>query len=237
MSTSVPTSDLAAALDTGPVASAWRAVILALVLTVGLFAALPLLGQLPSAPPPQLQIQPLEPAALPAHAPLPEPIAEPPQVPELNTPAPEPPAPQPSAPAQSVPPPPIQLNLALPPTTGQLDVVLVAPPVIQPVGPSDGIFDISGVDHIPRPIHRTPPLYPSRARLRHMEGTVELEFVVDASGQVINPVVVSATPAGVFEASALRAVQRWRFEPGKREGEAVPVRVRQTLEFKLESQR
>jgi len=45
--------------------------------------------------------------------------------------------------------------------------------------------------------------------------------------------VVSAEPEGVFEDSAVSAVKKWRFEPGRVDGEPVPTWVRLPVSFTL----
>ena len=59
------------------------------------------------------------------------------------------------------------------------------------------------------------PKYPRRAKLSKKEGSVELQFQIDANGYVHNAVVLQANPEGLFEQSALRAIKRWRFKPIK----------------------
>lgn len=90
------------------------------------------------------------------------------------------------------------------------------------------------VEQAPRPIALTPPSYPSRARQTGTTGAVTVSFIVDIDGRVADVHVVDAQPPGVFEDSALEAVRRWSFEPGRNGGSPVAVRVRQTLRFELE---
>jgi protein TonB len=63
------------------------------------------------------------------------------------------------------------------------------------------------------PVSRETPAYPSGALSRGVEGSVLLEYTVDARGRVVSPRVLEATPPGVFERAALRALSRWRYEP------------------------
>ncbi len=85
-----------------------------------------------------------------------------------------------------------------------------------------------------RILNRIPPLYPARALLRRTEGWVHLQLTIDADGLVEDAQVLDASPEGVFEKSALKAVRRWRFEPSSTGGRNEPVRVTQKIEFKLE---
>ena len=110
---------------------------------------------------------------------------------------------------------------------GLLDPTLVS-------HPQDYVFDIADMDTHPQPISQADPIYPTRARLQSIEGEVRLEFIVDRQGEVQTLRILTSTPHGVFDEAALRAVRRWRFQPGIRNGEAFPVRVYQTLKFTLE---
>ena len=85
------------------------------------------------------------------------------------------------------------------------------------------------------PLVTPPPFYPRTARARRKEGHVEVEFTVDKEGGVRDIVVIAASPPGLFERAAKRAIGRWKFEPHRVGGEAVAVRARQRVEFKLRS--
>jgi TonB family protein len=55
---------------------------------------------------------------------------------------------------------------------------------------------------------------------------------VAADGSVSNVIVERAEPAGVFDASALVAVRKWKFTPAMKNGKAVASRVRVPVEFR-----
>ena len=96
------------------------------------------------------------------------------------------------------------------------------------------VFEIGDLDEPPRPLARLDPIYPPQARMRRAEGNVTVEFVVAADGSVRDVAVVSSQPDDLFVSSAVRAIERWRFVPGTKDGEAVATRVRQRVEFKLD---
>ena len=78
--------------------------------------------------------------------------------------------------------------------------------------------------------------YPAEARERGLEGFVMVRYDVDESGRVVNPEVVSAQPAGVFDAAALAAVASWQYSPRMVGGEAVAVRgLTSRVSFKLDA--
>ena len=64
----------------------------------------------------------------------------------------------------------------------------------------------------PKPLSRANPEYPRAALRRGVEGSVLLEFSVDGSGNVVSPRVIEARPRGVFEAAALEALAKWKYE-------------------------
>lgn len=83
----------------------------------------------------------------------------------------------------------------------------------------------------PTPIRIRQPVYPEGALVRGIEGQVVVEFNLAEDGSVGNLRVVSATPAGVFDQAAIRAMRGWKY--------AVPAGAvprhpyRQTLAFTL----
>jgi protein TonB len=59
-----------------------------------------------------------------------------------------------------------------------------------------------------------------------------VEFLVDESGRVNHPHVVSSSDR-VFEEAAVRAVAKWQFEPGRRDGKIVRFRMTVPIVFRL----
>jgi protein TonB len=58
-------------------------------------------------------------------------------------------------------------------------------------------------------------------------------FVVDEHGKVENMTVQSSSDKS-FEGAALSAVKQWKFEPGRRNGQAVRFRMRVPITFPKE---
>ena len=86
------------------------------------------------------------------------------------------------------------------------------------------------------PVVRVNPQYPIRAAERGIEGWVELEFTITASGTVKNAVVTAARPARIFDSEALRAIGKWRYNPKIVDGKPVERKgVRVRLRFRLEN--
>jgi protein TonB len=97
---------------------------------------------------------------------------------------------------------------------------------------SDSVFDIAALDQRPRVVQQVPPTYPPDLRRRKVEGTVYVVFVVDETGRVQQPSVESSTDQA-FQAPALEAVRRWRFEPGVVRGQKVRSKLRVPIRFVL----
>ena len=81
----------------------------------------------------------------------------------------------------------------------------------------------SGKEVVPRKvISQTAPHYPPAAMRDGLEGTVELNATVEASGEVSTVEVVNGH--GKLNAAAIEAVKQRKYEPYK-ERTVVPVRV------------
>jgi protein TonB len=71
-------------------------------------------------------------------------------------------------------------------------------------------------DEPPKIVKRTTPVYPPQPFYAGIEGTVEIELVIDQRGLVSRLRVVKSIP-GLDEA-ALNCVKQWRFIPAKKAG-------------------
>lgn len=96
------------------------------------------------------------------------------------------------------------------------------------------IFDPSMLDQQVQPRFRVPPRYPYEMNRAGISGSVVVEFVVDANGEVKNPTVVRSTNRE-FEAPAIEAILKWKFRPGRKGGHAVASRASQEISFNLSS--
>jgi protein TonB len=94
--------------------------------------------------------------------------------------------------------------------------------------PSGGFFEGDII-----PLQRVPPAYPPDARRARITGYVQLEITVNADGTVRAAKVIDAKPKGLFEAAAVSAVYKWKFEPKVVNGQPVEQRGNQKIEFNL----
>jgi TonB family protein len=89
----------------------------------------------------------------------------------------------------------------------------------------------SGVS-VPRVIREVKPQYTSDAMRARIQGSVWLECVVQPNGQCTDiQIVRSLDPTFGLDREAIEAAGQWRFAPGTRFGEPVPVLV--TIELTL----
>lgn len=93
----------------------------------------------------------------------------------------------------------------------------------------DALFSVADLDSKPRVVHQPSPTMTSEMR-RKAPGTVYVIFSVGQDGRVSDPVVQKSSDP-VFEKAALNAVKQWKFEPGKRNGQAVRFRMRVPITF------
>jgi len=91
---------------------------------------------------------------------------------------------------------------------------------------TERIYDYLKIGQIPEMVDTGRPCYPDSAYKARCEGAVLVDVVIDEEGKVVDAKVAEAQPEGVFDAVALDAALRCRFEPIKIDGKAVKVRYR-----------
>jgi protein TonB len=57
------------------------------------------------------------------------------------------------------------------------------------------------------------PDYPRGAERRGVEGYAVVEYTISEDGSIVEPTVVEADPAGVFDRAVLRAIEGWAYAP------------------------
>jgi len=201
--------------------------LLALVGAVGLtgvfFLILPLMQAIGHGPAPDSTLRSVDAASLPPPPPPPPP-AEPEEEPEPKD---EPKLEEPTQQLDLA-----QLELTLNPGVGggwapaefavQADKATSKKEV-------DTLFALADLDQEPRVVYYVNPTLDPVLR-RKAPAKVFVVFAVDRNGRVENPIVQKSTDPA-FEAPALAAIKKWRFEPGKRNGQAVRFRMRLPIVF------
>jgi periplasmic protein TonB len=106
------------------------------------------------------------------------------------------------------------------------------------LGPGDGggigsgVFRAGGGVSQPAVIFKVDPEYSEEARKAKYSGTVMLAVIVDADGHARDIHVVKSLGMGLDE-KAVEAVEKWKFKPGMKGGQAVNVRATIEVNFRL----
>src|SRR3954447_18102164 len=101
-------------------------------------------------------------------------------------------------------------------------------------GTGGGVYRPGNGVTLPRVLHEERPQYTSDAMRAKVQGTVLLECVVRPDGSVGDVQVVrSLDPTFGLDQQAVAAAKKWRFAPGTRLGEPVPVLITIELTFTL----
>jgi TonB family protein len=106
------------------------------------------------------------------------------------------------------------------------DAALQVAPVALVAAPERGA--VQQLADAPRALHTVPPVYPSDALLNAVQGTVVVEFSLDAAG-VPRDLDITGASQGQFDAAAMQALASWRFAPPDAPGR----RYRQSFTFQL----
>ena len=107
----------------------------------------------------------------------------------------------------------------------------------------DGAFDCiragdSAAARAPSPETYTPPaVYPAGALESGTNGSVTVRYKVGRDGRVLDANVVSGTPAGTFDAEALKAVRQWRVRPVMKDGVAIEAWQQTRMSFEVPKHR
>ncbi|MEA1953693.1 MAG: TonB family protein [Campylobacterota bacterium] len=98
---------------------------------------------------------------------------------------------------------------------------------------ADAAMSEGTVDTKPRVISRSAMEYPKAAAKKGIKGYVIVNLLIAKDGSVELAKVIASSPAGVFDAVALRGVRSWRFAPAKYRGNPVKVWAKQKVRFDL----
>jgi periplasmic protein TonB len=83
----------------------------------------------------------------------------------------------------------------------------------------------------PRLTHNAFPEYSKEGRQKKIQGTCLLELVVGVDGLAHDIKVVRPLGYGLDE-QAVKAVQQWKFDPGRKDGEPVAVTINAEVSFR-----
>jgi periplasmic protein TonB len=99
-------------------------------------------------------------------------------------------------------------------------------------GIGGGAYRVGGGVSAPRALYAPDPEYSEEARKAKYQGVVVLWIVVGPDGKVHDMRVSRPLGLGLDE-KALEAVKQWRFEPARKDGQAVAVQVNVEVNFRL----
>jgi protein TonB len=101
-------------------------------------------------------------------------------------------------------------------------------------GTGGNVYQPGGDVTNPIEIRKGTPQYTAEAMRARAQGAITIECVVQTTGMCTNiRVKRSFNPTFGLDAEAIKAAAQWRFRPGTRRGEPVPVLVTMEIDFAL----
>ncbi|MET0555859.1 MAG: energy transducer TonB [Vicinamibacteria bacterium] len=108
-----------------------------------------------------------------------------------------------------------------------------------PDGVRDGVIGGTGrvpvpvtrFDRPPQRVHMVEPVYPPEAFAKKIQGTVELQILIDAEGHVARATVMRSIPQ--LDAAAIEAARQWIFKPATRDGRPVESLATAPVRFSI----
>jgi TonB family protein len=95
-----------------------------------------------------------------------------------------------------------------------------------------GAYRIGGGVSAPTIVFKVEPEYSEEARKAKFQGSVVLAIVVDEKGNPRDIRIIRPLGLGLDQ-KAIEAVEKWRFNPGKKDGRPVPVQAQIEVNFRL----
>ena len=99
-------------------------------------------------------------------------------------------------------------------------------------GIGDGLYRVGGGVSAPRTLYAPDPEYSEEARRSRFQGSVLLALIVGPDGNPRELSIMRSLGLGLDE-KALDAVRTWRFEPARKDGVPVAVRISVEVNFRL----
>lgn len=98
--------------------------------------------------------------------------------------------------------------------------------------PSAQIFKLGELDRRPVLVSSVEPVFPAELSTSSVEGVVVVRFVVNAHGLIEAPEIVAA-PHPLLGAAVTKALARWQFRAGLKNGRAVSTEMELPVRFNL----
>jgi bla regulator protein blaR1 len=96
----------------------------------------------------------------------------------------------------------------------------------------DGAYKVGNGVLPPKVLSKVDPDYTQEDRDARIEGAVVLKAIITAAGSAENITVVRSVSPGLDQ-KAIEALQKWTFQPGTKDGQAVPVWATVEINFRL----
>jgi TonB family protein len=93
-------------------------------------------------------------------------------------------------------------------------------------------FEFVKLDQKPIMKYGAPAQYPSALRKAEIEGEVLVDFIVTSEGKVVKAFATQSSHRD-FEAAAVAAVSKWKFQPGTKSGRPVNTHMQVPIAFSL----
>jgi len=101
----------------------------------------------------------------------------------------------------------------------------------QPAAPSASL-PTGGDVRQARLLSSVSPSYPALAKSQHISGDVRVDALIDANGRVTTMKVVSGPT--LLHQAAMDALHQWKYQPASLNGNAVPMHLTVTIQFRLQ---
>ena len=101
-----------------------------------------------------------------------------------------------------------------------------------PVPDEKGIYKVGGPVSAPKLIHYVDPKYSKEAKRAKLAGSCVVSLTVDREGKPQNVHIVQPLGQGLDE-NAVKAIQKYRFEPAMYNGKPVPVEIKVEARFSI----
>jgi TonB family protein len=101
----------------------------------------------------------------------------------------------------------------------------------QPAAPAAAL-PVGGDVKQARLLASVPPSYPVLAKTQHISGDVRVDALIDANGHVTTMKVVSGPT--LLHQAAMDALRQWKYQPATLNGNAVPMHLTVTIQFRLQ---
>jgi TonB family protein len=128
-------------------------------------------------------------------------------------------------------------SVTIEPTDLDLDALPIDLSLIGPGGPigpvADEPMNIGDIDYKPHLLTLIMPAFPEQARKAKLkQGTARVKLLVDKKGKVESVEFVTGPP--LFKGEAISTAYRYRFRPGKHQGEVRKVWMEVSIQFKYD---